>query len=199
MAIRDLTVCLPDWVEGFFPDPDRVYPSAEARMRLVIELSRLNVEHETGGPFGAGVFETESGRLIAPGVNLVVPANCSIAHAEILAIAIAQQKLQSYDLGSEGMPAHELVTSTEPCAMCLGAIVWSGVRGLVCGAREEDAQRVGFDEGPKPSDWVGALEQRGIAVTRDVLREEARGVLVRYKETGGTVYSGRRGTRSGAS
>ncbi len=195
MSFRDLTACLPDWVEGFLADPDRVYASTEARMRLVVELSRLNVEHGTGGPFGAGVFETETGRLVAPGVNRVVPANCSIAHAEILAIAIAQQKLQSYDLGSEGMPAHELVTSTEPCAMCLGAIVWSGVRGLVCGAREEDAQRVGFDEGPKLPDWVGALEQRGIAVTRDVLREEARAVLVSYKETGGPVYNGRKSTR----
>ena len=90
-------------------------------MRFVIELARQNIEHRTGGPFGAAIFETTSGKLLAPGVNLVEPAHCSIAHAEMVAIALAQQTRGSYDLGREGTIC-ELVTSTEPCAMCLGAI-----------------------------------------------------------------------------
>ena len=87
----------------------------------------------------------------------------------------------------------ELVASTEPCAMCFGAISWSGVRRLVCGAREEDARRIRFDEGPKVSDWVAALEQRGISVARDVCRDEAAAVLRYYIESGGTLYNARQG------
>jgi tRNA(Arg) A34 adenosine deaminase TadA len=87
----------------------------------------------------------------------------------------------------------ELVSSTEPCVMCLGAVVWSGVRRLVCGARDRDARKVGFDEGPKPDDWIGALEARGITVVRDVGREEAAGVLHHYVARGGVIYNARQG------
>ncbi len=193
MRFPDVVLRLPDWVAAFLPDPDRAFPSAEDRMDLAVELARLNVEHGTGGPFGAGVFERESGRLLSLGVNLVVPARCSSAHAEIVAIAIAQEVLGHYDLGSTPAPTYELVASTEPCAMCLGAVYWSGVRGLVCGARDEDARAVGFDEGPKPPDWVQSLERRGIAVLQDVLRDRARAVLVQYRDAGGPLYNARQG------
>ena len=162
-------------------------------MRLVVELSRLNVERGTGGPFGAAIFERETGRLLAPGMNLVVPSSCSVAHAEMVAIMIAQQVVGDFDLGSEGKPAYELYASTEPCAMCFGATPWSGVRGLLCGARDEDARAVGFDEGAKLPDWITALEERGISVKRDVLREDAARVLRDYANSGGEVYNARQG------
>lgn len=158
-------------------------------MQLVITLARLNIEHKTGGPFGAGIFEQKSGRLIAVGVNQVESANCSIAHAEILAIAIAQQVLGNYDVGGEESAAYELATSTEPCAMCLGAVSWSGVREVVCGARDEDARNIGFDEGPKPQNWMRSLQSRGINVVRDVLREQAKAVLEEYNKAGGLIYN----------
>jgi tRNA(Arg) A34 adenosine deaminase TadA len=158
-------------------------------MRLAIALGKLNVEHGTGGPFGAGVFEQKSGKLIAPGVNMVIPANCSIAHAEIVSVSIAQKILGSYDLSSEGMPSYELVTSAAPCAMCLGAIPWSGIRRVICGARDEDTRSIGFDEGTKPTNWALSLEARGIAVVQDILREEARKVLSQYYEFGGIIYN----------
>ena len=82
-----------------------------------------------------------------------------------------------------------MVASTEPCAMCFGAIPWSGVTRLVCGARDEDARRIGFDEGPKLPDWRKALQKRGIRVTRDVLREEAVAVLDLYVDLGGPIYN----------
>ncbi len=139
-------------------------------MELVIELSRMNVKNGTGGSFTAAVFDIRSDRLLAPGVNLVVPACCSVAHAEIVAIAIAQQVVRQYDLGGKGAPPCEIVTSTEPCAMCFGAIPWSGIRRIICGARSEDAMGIGFDEEPKPHDWVRQLGMRGIAVLRDGCR-----------------------------
>jgi len=73
--------------------------------------------------------------------------------------------------------------------MCLGAVCWSGVGRVVCGARDEDARRIGFDEGPKPPDWVGALESRGISVVQDILRKEAAAVLTEYGERGGLIYN----------
>ena len=170
-----------------------VFGEVEERMELVVGLARRNVEEGTGGPFGAGVFALPEGRLLAVGVNMVIPNNCSLAHAEMVAIGMAQQKLATYDLGGEGMAEYELVTSVEPCAMCLGAIPWSGVRSVVCGARGVDANEVDFDEGSKPADWVGTLEKRGIKVTREVLRQEARAVLRQYQEMGGEIYNARKG------
>jgi len=183
---------LPDWVEEMISAGGGEFPSDEERMRLAIRLAEENVRRGTGGPFGAAVFETVTGRLVAPGVNLVVPAGCSAAHAEIVALSLAQRTCGVYDLGAEGAPACDLVASTEPCAMCMGAIPWSGVRRLVCGARGEDACAVGFDEGAKPPDWVREFERRGIAVRRDVCRVEAATVLRRYVAGGGPIYNSRR-------
>jgi tRNA(Arg) A34 adenosine deaminase TadA len=192
MTYPPWTLTLPDWVSSAAPAGER-HATQESRMALVVALARENVERGTGGPFGAAVFERESGRLIAPGVNLVVPAGCAIAHAEIVAIAFAQRALGTFDLGAEGIPACELVTSTEPCAMCLGAVPWSGVQSLVCGARKRDAVQAGFDEGERPVAWVAALRRRGIAVRRGVLRAEASEILHRYAADGGLIYNGRGG------
>ncbi len=160
-------------------------------MRLAIDLARENVRRDTGGPFGAAVFDRDSGRLIAPGVNIVVPACWSGGHAEMVAFALAQQAFRTHDLGGHGMPFCELFSSTEPCAMCLGAAPWSGIRRLVCAAADEDARRVGFDEGPKPDDWVAGLEQRGIAVRSGVLKNEAVAVLRDYADQGKPIYNAR--------
>lgn len=168
-------------------------PELEGRMAVAIEAARRNVEARTGGPFGAAVFERDSGRLVALGVNLVVPAGLSILHAEMVAIARAQRCCGVFDLGAPGLPAHELVTSAEPCAMCFGAIPWSGVRRVVSGARSADAEAIGFDEGPRHPDWVAELERRGIAVVRDVMRAQAVAVLERYAEQNGDIYNSRGG------
>jgi len=180
---------LPSWIENVLADSEQIYPVVEERMRLVVKLAQLNIEHETGGPFGAGIFELKSGRLISVGVNLVESADCSIAHAEMIAIAVAQRVIGSYDLSGEKDIAYQLVTSTEPCAMCLGAIPWSGVRSVLCGARDEDARSIGFDEGHKPPNWVKSLDSRGISVVRDVLREQAKAVLLEYGRRGGLIYN----------
>ena len=192
MRFPAVTLRLPDWVEEVLSE-DRVYPTVEDRVRLAIELSRFNIHHESGGPFGAAIFERETGRLLAPGVNMVTPLGCSVFHAEMVAIMVAQRVIGDFDLGGPGHSPYELVASTQPCAMCLGAIPWSGVRRLVCGARDEDAEEIGFDEGMKPADWVRSLEERGITVERDVLREEAASVLREYVEKDGEIYNARRG------
>jgi len=180
---------LPCWVADCFEQTPPRLASREDRMRLVINAARENVQKETGGPFGAGVFD-DKGELIALGVNLVVPCRCSVLHAEIVALSLAQNKLGHYDLSQVGTTGdYELVTSTEPCAMCFGAVPWSGVKRLVCGARGEDARSIGFEEGPKGPNWQEALEARHIEVVTDVLRHEAVEVLKLYHKHNGIIYS----------
>jgi len=187
-------LALPTWIHDFLGKQPTTFPTPEARMDLVTTLSKLNMEQGTGGPFGAGVFRTDTYELVAPGVNLVMNSHSSIAHAEIVAIMMAQQTLGSHDLGAGGLPPHELVTSCEPCTMCLGAICWSGVRHLICGARGSDAEAIGFDEGPKPTNWVTELEHRGINVMTDIGRLNATQVLQNYVAQGGEVYNSRQGS-----
>lgn len=193
MTYPAFTVRLPDWLaawlEKFPAQSAKTYPTVEERMGLVIELARMNIEQRTGGPFAAAVFSINDHRLIAPGVNLVETENCSVLHAEIVAIMLAQKAVGSYNLDG-----FELVATTEPCAMCLGAVPWSGVRRLVCGAREEDARAIGFDEGPKIQSWVAALEERGLEVRRDIRRDEAAAILKEYQRMGGVIYNGIRKT-----
>lgn len=157
-------------------------------MRLAIALARKNVESRTGGPFGAAVFERSSGKLVAGGVNLVLPMKNSMLHAEVVAIILAENRLQSFSLGSESGAEHELVTSCEPCAMCLGAIHWSGVSSVVTGATKQDAEATRFEEGPVFPESYEYLERRGVTISREVLREEARAVLRLYATMSGEIY-----------
>jgi len=186
-----LEIHLPEWIDSFLLGyPEYISPIPE-RMSLVIEAAHLNVSKGTGGPFAAAVFETGSGKLVSLGVNLVTSEGLSILHAEMVAFALAQKKIGSYDLGRYGLPAHELVTSIEPCAMCFGAIPWSGVRRVIAGARDSDARRIGFDEGPKMKRWRSELEKRGIATICDIKRELAAQVLIDYSLQGGKIYNSR--------
>jgi len=191
ILVNKMSICNPPWVAELLVHSPKVFRTMEDRMRFIVTLARENVHRQTGGPFAAGVFDA-SGCLVAPGVNVVVTRNCSILHAEIVAIALAQKKLGRYDISDKGKSDYELVTSTEPCAMCFGAIFWSGVTRLICGARDEDARYIGFDEGPKLPDWQQALEGRGVQVSRNVLRQEAVDVLNLYTRVGGAIYNARK-------
>jgi hypothetical protein len=51
------TVSLPGWVEEALSNPDREHSTEKDRMQLVIELSRSNMAHDTGGP-SARVYST---------------------------------------------------------------------------------------------------------------------------------------------
>lgn len=185
---------MPAWLEKLLGKKGWLYPTRADRVQLVIEMSRLNVEHGTGGPFAAAVFNSRTNTLLAPGVNLVVGKRCSVAHAEMMAIMTAQRVVKHYDLGQGVCGPVELVSSTEPCTMCQGAIVWAGVNSLVYAARGTDACTIGFDEGPKAPDWIRQLKARGIAVTGGVCRKKAVAVLRDYRDKGGAIYNSARRT-----
>jgi tRNA(Arg) A34 adenosine deaminase TadA len=190
MSRIDVHVDYPSWVDEVV-DWDMRYSSDEQRMRLAIALSRENVERETGGPFGAAIFESESGRLVSVGMNSVVRLNNCTLHAEMVAFMTAQRRIGSFTLNAPDLPPHDLITSCEPCAMCLGATLWSGVRRVVFGAGREDAARLQFDEGPVFPESYHYLEERGVTIVRNVLRAEAASVLERYRAKSGQIYNGR--------
>jgi tRNA(Arg) A34 adenosine deaminase TadA len=190
MLYAQIHLTLPAWVHDL--ETTRSYGSDDDKVALAIELSRRNIEERSGGPFGAAVFGPD-GRLIAVGVNRVLPHFCSVAHAEMMAYMLAQQRTQRARLNrnetDEPVGPITLATSSQPCCQCYGATVWAGVDRLLIGARSEDVEELTeFDEGPLPADWVGELERRGITVMRDVQREAARAVLRTYGESGGERY-----------
>jgi tRNA(Arg) A34 adenosine deaminase TadA len=187
-SLHETVLSLPGWVVGRI-DYDQVYATDEERMRLAITLAAESVARDSGGPFGAAVFERGSGRLIAVGVNSVVRLNNSTAHAEMIALQLAERRIASYSLAADGHPAHELFTSCAPCAMCLGAVLWSGVTRLVIAAQREDAERIEFDEGPVFSESYAYLRARGIEIVDGLLRDDARAVLEDYKARGGPIYN----------
>ena len=183
---------LPNWVSTEVAQLPSDIPDPADRMMAVIRFSRLNLEHETGGPFAAGVFEADSGRFVSMGVNRVMASHCSSAHAEIMALSLAQKQLSTYDLGAPGLPDHQLVVNWRPCAMCYGALIWSGVRSLViAGSGPELEEITGFDEGPIHPDWKSELEKRGITVTEGLHRDAAIEVFRQFAASGATVYNGR--------
>lgn len=187
--MKPIEIRWPDWVETFMSERRSPLATDAERMGLVLDLTRAHVDAGTGGPFGAAIIGVASGEILSVGVNLVVASHCSMAHAEMVAIASAQQTLGSYDLGKAVPGGCILYSSAEPCAMCMGAVPWSGIERLVCAARDEDARAIGFDEGHKPRDWIEDYARRGIQVTRDVLREDAVELLRRYAAKGGEIYS----------
>ena len=83
MLYAQVHLTLPAWVHEHV-DADRTHAGDEAKVALAIELSRLNIESRSGGPFGAAVFGPDD-RIVAVGVNRVLPQQCSLAHAETMA------------------------------------------------------------------------------------------------------------------
>jgi tRNA(Arg) A34 adenosine deaminase TadA len=105
-----------------------------------------------------------------------------------MAYVFAQRRLRRFRLNENG-EKFVLATSAQPCCQCYGATIWAGIDTLLIGARSDDVEELTeFDEGPLPADWIGELERRGIAVRRDILRDAAREVFVRYRDLGGGAY-----------
>jgi tRNA(Arg) A34 adenosine deaminase TadA len=99
-----------------------------------------------------------------------------------------------YDLGGPGMPAHQLVVNWSPCAMCFGAVLWSGIRSLVVAGADSEMEAItGFDEGPMPEQWRKELAKRGIELVEGMLREEALADFRTFAASNPIVYNGRQG------
>jgi len=158
----------------------------ETMMRRLQEtlLAKI-VAGEGCGPFYAAVVGAD-GEVVAEAANSVVNANCSHAHAEMNAIAAAERKLGTWNLSGRGFT---LYTTAEPCMMCVGGILWSGVARVVYGVGTAAVERIaGFDEGFKPN-WREEFAKRGITVVGPVLPELGESVMAEYVKRQGTVYA----------
>ena len=181
---------LPDWLRGELPQLPTVLESADDKVRLTNELADRNWREGNGGPFAAIVVDKASGQLVSVGVNVVLSSGLSSTHAEVVALSLAQVALGQWDLGVDR--DLELVVNWRPCAMCYGALIWSGVRHLlIAGSGPECEELTGFDEGPLHQDWAAELESRGISVTQGVLREDAIAVFAAYGASDAVVYNAR--------
>ena len=107
-------------------------------MLRAIELSMISLK-EDGGPFGCVIVKNNE--IISEGFNEVTNKNDPTAHAEIVAIRNACNKLNTFNL--EGT---QMFTSCEPCPMCLSAIYWSHIDKIYYGNNRKDAAKIGFDD-----------------------------------------------------
>jgi tRNA(Arg) A34 adenosine deaminase TadA len=182
-----ITIALPSWVPSLIGERTH-FATDDDRMALAIALSRENVARGTGGPFGAAVFDDATGRLLAIGTNSVRRLGNCVLHAEVMALMFALHAAGTHAFDRATRPAIMLATSCDPCAMCLGAVLWSGVRRVVCGATREDALAIGFDEGPVFPESLQYLADRGVSFTHGVQREAARAVLHDFVAAGNPLY-----------
>jgi tRNA(Arg) A34 adenosine deaminase TadA len=184
---------LPGWVMPFLSDYAAPTGTSLERMALVHALADRNFVEGNGGPFAAVVADPATAEIISVGVNVVLSSQLSSSHAEVTAISLAQGAVGSWDLAT-AHPGLELVVNWRPCAMCFGAVLWSGVERLVvAGDGPELEQLTGFDEGPVVPDWAEQLHLRGIEVEQDVLREGAIATFAEYGKSRSVVYNARRG------
>ena len=107
-------------------------------MLRAIELSMISLK-EDGGPFGCVIVKNNE--IISEGFNEVTNKNDPTAHAEIVAIRNACNKLNTFNLKGT-----QMFTSCEPCPMCLSAIYWSHIDKIYYGNNRKDAAKIGFDD-----------------------------------------------------
>ena len=134
-------------------------------MARAIQLSIEGVQSGQGGPFGAVIVR--EGRIIAEGMNRVTSTNDPTAHAEVLAIRQACEKLERFELKD-----CELYTSCEPCPMCLGAIYWARLSRIYFANTAEDAAKIGFDDSFIYEELKQPHARRRIPAIQ-IMREEA--------------------------
>lgn len=138
-------------------------------MMRAVELARLAVETNSGGPFGCVVVK--DGKIVGEGSNRVTTTNDPTAHAEVVAIRDACSNLGTFQL--DGCTIY---TSCEPCPMCLGAIYWSRPAGIFYAGTQTDAAAAGFDDEHFYNELDKPNEQRELRMV-NLLREEAQKVF----------------------
>ncbi len=138
-------------------------------MRRAVELSCACMRALEGGPFGAVIVK--DGRIVGEGRNTVTSENDPTAHAEVVAIRNACQALATFSLAG-----CEIYASCEPCPMCLSAIYWAHLDGIVYANTRAEAARIGFDDDLIYQEVARPLAARRLPVRR-LLGEEALAVF----------------------
>jgi guanine deaminase len=138
---------------------------SNAFMARAVQLAIENVRSGKGGPFGAVVVK--DGRIIAEGANCVTSTNDPTAHAEIVVIRKACEKLGLFELRD-----CDLYASCEPCPMCLGAVYWARPSRVYFGCTAADASEAGFDDSLIYQEIPQPYSERKIPMLQ-LMRDEA--------------------------
>lgn len=134
-------------------------------MKMAIAFSVENVTENIGGPFGAVIVK--DGKLISGSGNKVTSSNDPTAHAEVSAIRLACQQLNTFDLSG-----CVVYTSCEPCPMCLGAIYWAKIDTIYYANTKADAENIGFSDKFIYDELEKPMEKRSLPVVQ-MMRDEA--------------------------
>ncbi len=149
-------------------------------MQIAKQNADNGIEKQEGGPFGAVIVD-EKGIIIANGNNRVLKNNDPTAHAEIVAIRNACEKLGTYDLSG-----CTLYTSCEPCPMCLSAIIWANIKTVYFGNTKKDAAEIGFRDDMIYKYLEG--KQNDLLDLKQIDREECIKTFEKYKKENGIIY-----------
>lgn len=149
-------------------------------MKKAIDGANNGIDNKEGGPFGATIVD-DLGNIISCGNNKVIINNDPTAHAEIVAIRNACQKLNKYDLSN-----CILYTSCEPCPMCLSAIIWANIKYVYYGCTREDAKNIGFKD-DKIYEYF-KNNTKDLIELKQLDREECIKLFEKYKNQNGIIY-----------
>ena len=156
----------------------------EEIIKEIQKKAEANIE-KGYGPFFAAIYD-EKGNLISEASNSVINDGCSNHHAEINAIKLAERNLKSYDLSKFNL---SIYITAEPCIMCVGAIMWSGIKKVFYSVSTKNVERItGFDEGFKPN-WKEEFLNRGIEVIGGIEEESGISVLEKYVNSNREIYN----------
>jgi len=149
-------------------------------MKLGIDEARKGMNENKGGPFGAVITDND-GNVIVVASNLVLEKHDPTAHAEIMAIRRASEKLGTHDLSG-----CTLYATGYPCPMCLSAIIWANIKKVYYGTNLEDAKEIGFRD-----DFIyGYLKGDNKEVLKlvNICHDEAIELFNEYKEKDKEIY-----------
>lgn len=149
-------------------------------MEIANENAKKGIEKKQGGPFGAVIVDKE-GNIISNGNNKVLLNHDPTAHAEIVAIRNACEKLGTYDLNG-----CVLYTSCEPCPMCLSAAIWANIKKIYYGCTKEDANSIGFRDDIIYEFLKG--ENKSLVDLENIDRDECIKVFEKYNKENGVIY-----------
>ena len=130
----------------------------------------------------------QNGNFVVASSNSVVEDKCCLYHAEINTIKKAHEKFKEYSLAPEDLTIY---VNAEPCIMCAGAIMWSGIKTVYYGVSSSKVEKItGFDEGYKPN-WIREFKKRGITVYGNIEPQAGENVLKEYVNSGKEIYKPR--------
>ncbi|MFZ3131175.1 MAG: nucleoside deaminase [Desulfosporosinus sp.] len=147
-------------------------------IELALEEARKGMLAGKGGPFGAAVVK--DGQVLSVASNEVLYSKDPTAHAEVLAIRRASEKLQNYDLSG-----CIIYATGYPCPMCLAAIIWANIKTVYYAASVEETEEIGF------RDSMIYRHLRGeacILELKKINNEAVRGLYEEYSKQGKTIY-----------